>query len=357
MKLLLSLMRNKDFFIPFKKRVGYIGWLGRNNLGDEAMFRASKKLFASLNILPFKDTEILSLLKKLKRDYVYDAIFLGGGTLIGKNYLNILKEAKSNSKVKVAFGSGVQNPIFWDKVGINNRLTEWSELLETFNFVGVRGPLSKDILNNYGFRKAEVIGDPALSLSFDRIKRKPRKNLLGINIGVSNGLVWGNEKAILDSIIKLSNVLISKGWELKFLPVWDQDLNYVEEAVKNLRGKAEIFKEWRSINKTLKFLEQCDLFIGEKLHSVILATCAYTPSIMLEYRPKCLDFMMSMDMQDFNIRTDNLSIDLILDLIRRISNDSDQIQNKMFEKVNFFKKIQKNRAESITKLILSKGTK
>ncbi len=348
-----SLARNWRFFVPFKTKIGYIGCLGKNNLGDAAMFLAIRKLFSSLNVLPFKETKLLKAYQQITKSNIYDAIFLGGGTLIGKGYLDIFKEAKSNHKGKVIFGSGVRNPDFWERVGVDNRLMEWKELLEACNFVGVRGPLSQKILKDHGFHSAEVIGDPALNFARDKIKRKIRNKVLGINIGISNGFVWGNEKEILNKVIKLSRVLISKGWKLKFLPVWDQDVPYIEEAVKKIGSKAEIFDSWKSIDRTLDFLEQCDLFIGEKLHSVILATCVYTPPIMLEYRPKCLDFMMSMELQEFNIRTDRLSIDPIIDLMERLYEKAEYYQNKIALKVNHYKQIQEETRDVLTKHILN----
>ena len=347
-----SIARNWQFFIPFKKRIGYIGWLGRNNLGDEAMFLAIRQLFSSLNILPFKETELLSMYQRFKKSYIYDAIFLGGGTLINSSYLDIFKEAKSNYKTRVIFGSGVQNPDFWDRVGVHNRLMEWIEPLEACNFVGVRGPLSKNILNNHGFHKVKIIGDPGLSFARDEIKRKMRNKTLGVNIGISNGFVWGNETEILNTVIRLSRILIGDGWKLKFLPVWENDIPYIEEAVRNIGAETETFKNWESIDQTLDFLEQCDLFIGEKLHSVIFATCVYTPSIMLEYRPKCLDFMLSMGLEEFTVRTDGLSIDLILNLIQRLSENLEGIQDRMFEKTSYYKKIQAKCADDISTYLI-----
>ena len=87
-----------------------------------------------------------------------------------------------------------------------------------------------------------------------------------------------------------------KGWEITFLPVWEDDLPYIEEAARRINKQVKIFRKYRSVPDTLRFMESRDVFIGEKLHSVALACCAYTPSIMLEYQPKCRDFMTSLDL-------------------------------------------------------------
>ena len=55
----------------------------------------------------------------------------------------------------------------------------------------MRGPLSKRILDEHGFSKAEIIGDPALFFGDVKIKRKKKNKVLGINIGTSFGNSWG----------------------------------------------------------------------------------------------------------------------------------------------------------------------
>jgi exopolysaccharide biosynthesis predicted pyruvyltransferase EpsI len=74
-----SLTRNWQYFIPFKKRIGYIGWLGKTNLGDEAMYLAFKKMFSKFNILPFKNNRNAMMFKKISKKNLYNTVFLGGG--------------------------------------------------------------------------------------------------------------------------------------------------------------------------------------------------------------------------------------------------------------------------------------
>ncbi|MFW9879370.1 MAG: polysaccharide pyruvyl transferase family protein [Candidatus Thorarchaeota archaeon] len=284
---------------------------------------------------------------------IYSIVVFGGGTVINEpGFLKKIKSALDSGHKVFILGAGVRNPIFWDKVkGDNNYLSEWIDCLKSCSFVGVRGPISKKILAINGYNGALITGDPVLYFARDNIKRKLKNKVIGINIGISNGLVWGSEKEILDKIVKLSQILIKKGWKLKFLPVWNRDIPYIQEAIKNIGRKIEVFSEWHSLDKTFNFLEDCDLFIGEKLHSVVLATCVYTPSIMLEYRPKCLDFMMSMNLEKFNIRTDKLNIDLILDLLYELYQNAESYQKNIFNKAHFYRKMQIERSNDITKEI------
>jgi polysaccharide pyruvyl transferase WcaK-like protein len=80
-----------------------------------------------------------------------------------------------------------------------------------------------------------------------------------------------------------------------------------------------------------------DLFVGVKLHTVIAACCVYTPAIMLGYQPKCLDFMRTMDMEAYHIRTDRLDLDHLIEMIRFMSGDLESIQKRQFESVQLFR--------------------
>ena len=46
--------KNIQYLIPGVKKIGYIGWLGKGNLGDEAMYIATKKAFGGACVLPYK---------------------------------------------------------------------------------------------------------------------------------------------------------------------------------------------------------------------------------------------------------------------------------------------------------------
>ena len=67
--------------------------------------------------------------------------------------------------------------------------------------------------------------------------------------------------------------------------------------------------------------------------SVVFAMCAHVPSLMIEYRPKCLDFMKSVGQERFTVRTDQLSGDLLEDrfdeLLASPASTSRQIAERM----------------------------
>lgn len=348
-----SLKRNWRYLNPFSNKIGYVGWLGHHNLGDEAIYSAFREIFKEFDVLPFKNTIKMEYFEKIRNENIFDAVFLGGGTLIGgEGSLNMIKSAQRKRVPTAIFGTGVRSPVFWGKARTDYDINKaWIECLEIAKYVGVRGPLSQQILCNNGLNCSEIIGDLALFFAKDKIKIKNKNKKLGINIGTSGGNVWGKEDEILVFIVKFAEIMIDRGWDITFLPVWDKDILYIEEAMTRIRKHVTLFSEYNSIGKVIDFLEQCDLFVGEKLHSVVLAMCSYTPSIMLEYRPKCLDFMKSMDLEKFNIRTDALRADTIIDMVDELYDSIDSFQESIYKKANYYKKLQLDRSLQILQMM------
>ena len=85
-------------------------------------------------------------------------------------------------------------------------------------------------------------------------------------------------------------------------------------------------------------MHDVDIFIGEKLHSVVLALCTYTPSIMISYAPKCDDFMESVNLHEYTIRTDQLDIERTLYMIESFEVDIPAYQQRIYEEINALKK-------------------
>jgi polysaccharide pyruvyl transferase WcaK-like protein len=335
----MGLYTVRDF--NFGKRIGYLGWIGHGNLGDEAIYQATGMAFNHNYLLPYEFARTTQILQRIINKHLYKFVMLGGGTLIKNQsrYEVLFREAQKLNYPTVVFGSGVRSPEFWDRIpGNSNVLSEWIPLLEQCKFVGVRGPISKSILEQNGFHKAIVLGDPALLLAQPDIKSKVMNKKLGLNIGISDGKVWGKEEEILDFIVNFVRIMIDKGWEITFVPVWDKDIPYIKEAMRRINKQVGLFQKYNSVRDTLEFIESCDIFIGEKLHSVVLACCTYTPSIMLEYRPKCRDFMTSLDLQKYNIKTDCLDNEHIMTLCDQLYENNSIMQRYIFDKVTAYKK-------------------
>lgn len=350
-------MSNARYLLPsHKPKVGYIGWLGHANLGDEALFEAFHLLFSDVRFLPYKNTAKIQAVERYLKYPIYRAGCLGGGTLVYAN--GSLEDFKTATNLKCGsfvFGTGVRQPVFWEgRSQACNSYEAWHEVLKRCRYIGVRGPLSKELLLKGGLEDVEIIGDPVLSLA--RLAPAPRKRsgVLGVNIGVANGLLWGgDESRVLDEVVTFLRLMIKEGWRIRFLPVCPGDLEYIEAAIHRLGGRTDMFRDYLSIKSVLSFMDECDYFIGEKLHSVVFAACAHVPSLMIEYRPKCMDFMMSLGLEAYTLRTDELSSGLLTECFGRLEHDGDLVRQRMIERVTRFAGLQRERAQWIQKVLIN----
>jgi polysaccharide pyruvyl transferase WcaK-like protein len=331
------------------KNVGYLGWVGYGNLGDEANLLAFKHLFQKFEVKHLNSSLLNILLIKSR----CSSVMLGGGTLVFNDpYYSDLKSFLDKKQLAIVFGTGVRNPEYWSTTNKECKsYDDWSACLNRCHYVGVRGPLSKQILNQHGVTNVEVIGDPVMYFADNAIERKKGTKILGLCFGTSYNKMWGDENAFFDFLARFMNIMIEKGWEIRLFSVWEKDNIFMENVAKKIGKNIPIFCGYKSLKETMSFMRNCDVFIGQKLHSVILACCTYTPSIMLEYRPKCLDFMASIGQEEFNMRTNSLSIDKLTAMAEQLQNQSEAVQSDLFNKVHPFKNILSEKAQYISKLI------
>ncbi len=291
---------------PGKKRGYYLGWLGHSNLGDEALKVAVYELFKDSAVMQdHKDGFILRTCRKLGL-FRIDFLMLGGGTLINKHPDWLIEIGTWWAKKNIVFGTGASDPIFWKTIEtFVDKKDDWAKTLNKFDYIGVRGFLSDELLKEWGVKqKVNVIGDPVLFFTRPLVSRKPRKKL-GLNFALpKRDLFWGRDRQKwMNDFTSFVGLMIEDGWEIQFIPVWEEDVRDAKKIEVHFKSpKIKVFLNYESVEETLDLMEKQDVFLGIKLHSVILSYCANTPGIMVEYRPKCRDFMNSIGMDELNIR-------------------------------------------------------
>ena len=320
------------------------------NLGDEALFEAYKALFGGFDLVHYPGGRVLSIPSKVFRLSGYAV--LAGGTLINRWGLTAFQECADIFPRLFVFGTGVAQPSFWSaQSGWKDTMKQWKCVLEKCDYVGVRGPLSAELLVDQGIDNVEVIGDPVLVFAAenypDRNSYEP--NSIGLNLGQSLGNVWGSQDSICAEYVRLATLARDEGWKVSWFVVWPNDLSVTEKAAA-LSGTADhiykIYQDYRSYHELVK---RVSVFVGMKLHSVILATCAYVPSIMLGYRPKCLDYMMSIGQEQDAIRTDKFRAEEVWDRVISKHASRDELSQTLYRSIKPMKDKQLLRAEGLMK--------
>jgi GT2 family glycosyltransferase len=273
--------------------ISYIGLAGHQNLGDDAMLEAVRRL------LPWARVE-----ESLPNAA---AVMLGGGTLLNADsyYLNKVRRVDGPDNERIVFGTGVRNFSYW---GATERFEDWKPFLESALAVGVRGPSSLDDLRAWGFRgEATILGDPALIL--DRPAGVARVDGRVVVCPVfTNGACWGrDDAAVFASIAATVADLAKAGHEVVMMSAHPGDDRWAIEIMR-ASGHPDMpyLAGYASTTVAIELLSSADLVIGERLHAVVLAAAVGTPFVAIEYRPKLRDFTRSIDAEQWCIRTDEL---------------------------------------------------
>jgi len=332
---------------------GYFGWTGYGNLGDEAVFDACKLLFKGQSVKPIRIHQPSLILERLTgRSPSLKFVALGGGTLINQSSIWLKETSYIVSKNIPMFciGTGVAQEDSLDKpAGSDNQmLHEWVELLKRFEYAGVRGPLSQRYLSDAGLN-VEVVGDTALALAPKKYKKRKIGKTIGINVSFgADKVMYGGQDTYIKNMREIVSWLLTEGFVVKILPIWKGDLEASKALYKGSElSSCQLIKAYKSVGEYMAQLEQCDLFVGQKLHATILATTLRIPSLMLEYRPKCLDYMQSMDMQDYSIRTDKINLNIFRDKLGLLISKQAELSSTLDQRVLYYRDLQHKRAKNI----------
>lgn len=332
----------------------YIGYVGYGNLGDEALFEAIARLFADR--IAFDASKELGLINSLLT--FYQSVFLGGGTLIkapSMQYKRVKNALRMSPLAKfIVFGTGVGDPEMWSKFGHATNKKAWCNLLEKTDYLAVRGPLSQQYLQDCGVKKdIKVIGDPALLFAREGIAPKNKSKRIGLNFfstGTQRWIHGQNEANVLEFAESLLRYLNDEGWNITLFPMTKKDESYLTQLLKTSNVEASIFTDYHDTAATLDRLEEQDVFVGERLHSTILASCVYTPAISIEYRTKCRDFMLSINRGAYNSRTDNLNLDRTIEQIDELYSNIPRHQQDIFTNVRARQKMIRDAALEVIRI-------
>ncbi len=336
-----------------KCRIAYVGGsLDYQNLGDEAMPLAYQRLFRGSTVIRYKPTCSIRPIRAL---WPFAAGVLAGGTVIGKAPVSAYKRCFDVLAKCFVFGTGVANPSFWSgRYDIKGRLDDWKGLLQTCGYIGVRGPYSAQILSDIGVKDVEVIGDPVIALADEQpiSKEQVMTHSLGLNVGTSYGNIWGSEDTMFCEVVKLATIAKANSWKVEWFVVWPEDLKMTIDAAEASNTSSQIHTIYDDPVTYLRRVRPLSVFVGMKLHAVVLATCAYVPSVMLEYRPKCRDYMASIGQEDATLRSDRFRADEAWELINAWDSDRCRVSYALYRDIERLRCRQSQRAAEIEQGLL-----
>ena len=331
------------------------GWLGQDNLGDEALLIASRRLFHKFALVQYpRSSRELRMLCRLFRPA--RVAVSSGGTLLNRStsHLAVMQECSTIFPHSFVFGAGVGDPVYWaERSEWKDLLPEWKPVLARCTYVGVRGPRSAEILGDIGI-EAEVIGDPVIALADPKREAETEvvPDSVGLNIGQSYGNVWGSEREIQQEFVRLATLANNAGWKVRWFVVWPEDLAITVQTARDSGTESEICEVYRDPEAFLDLVRPLSVFAGIKLHAVVLATCAHVPSVMLEYRPKCRDYMRSIEQEEYVVRTDSFKGAQVWDTLRSLDARRSHFSDILAERITLLKNRQFERASGLTQVFM-----
>jgi polysaccharide pyruvyl transferase WcaK-like protein len=297
--------------------LAYLGWHGRGNLGDDAI-RAG--VTASLPGTPLVDAPLYPRdLARVVRSGNVRALrrslpFLGGGTCVGRRNWRVhvwCGLALARQRPALAVGVGVEDPAFSGRNSFSDEgeLRRWRGVLRNFDRVTVRGPRSAELLADVGV-DATVVGDPALAL--ERPLGDVDEERIGINLGFGDDL-WGHDPEAVSDVVSTScRDLVRRGYRVVGLAANAEDVPLLRRTFERAGIVAEVELP-HTPDEFSANARRCALVVTMRLHAAVLAALAGTPTVMLEYQPKCRDFARSIGSEQHLVRTDGLSAGTFVD--------------------------------------------
>lgn len=350
-----------QYLFSLKKKAIYVGCTRMGNLGDEAIFEALKKYTKDQLVtyeIPYNKPKAGRLLRKwLIKNPEY--IILGGGTIVKKSkeesYLKIIKDqmALYPQAKRLVLGPGVADEKFAASFGFPINRGDWKSFLDTCSFVSVRGILSKAQLEEWEVAQPiEIFHDPAVCFARNKCKKKNKTKTIALNFAYIGNKIYGENPEQIEKFANaLTERLLQEHWTVYLYPTTKSDLHYMMETI-GLKKHQEIkvYENYTDIDKSLDFLESMDVFLGQRLHSIIFAANVSTPFHAIEYEPKTSDFLLTTGFENYATRTDQLDSEEAYKIVTKLYENIDFEQQKIFDLIQKVK----NKQEICVQQLVSK---
>lgn len=312
--------------MTLRKRILISGYYGFSNAGDEAVLsmiisglREESGGSVDISVLSASPVETASAygvdaVPRMSPKRVMaalnecDLLISGGGSLLQDAtslkslmyYLTVIRMAQIRQKKVMILGQGIGPLKRW----ISRRTV--ADVLDHVDCITVRDSQSAELLKNIGVKRPEitVTADPTLLLTpspaeeVDSLLAEaglaPDTDIIAVSLrgwDIAHGL----EEEMISALERLSLGISARMLFINMHMPGDSHIS--ERAQENIWSAAVQPRIW-SAQQIVGVLGRCRLVIGMRLHALILAAAAGTPSIGIAYDPKVEQFCLSVD-QDF----------------------------------------------------------
>jgi polysaccharide pyruvyl transferase WcaK-like protein len=176
---------------------------------------------------------------------------------------------------------------------------------------------------------------------------------IAINVGYE-GMQYGSQSRTLDALCDCLKHLRSLKFRFEFFAMHQADHQPLEAVRRRLRLEdAPIWSHSIKTSEWLKRLSRAHLVIGQRLHAVISASGLGIPPISIAYRNKCLSFMRDIGLDEYALKTDEISSAKLTDMAVSALDRSEAIRKQLRVSVAEQVHLQEQAAETARQVILS----
>ena len=314
---------------PWRKRrsarVAYLGYVGFDNVGDEACYEAFQQLLearvgnAQIERLASSGAQI---------DQDYDLVVLGGGTLLGyeNQYARMACEALDHGLPLAVIGTGVHRWTFRRPRVANPEVCR--RIVNEAIVAGVRGESSRQQLLAFGAepKRISVCGDLALAWRMQQDDGEGERDDLFLNVAESRGELWGDQNRLHQEMVGVVRRATERGWTVRLVPFFREDTPVCERLSSELdragRSLVRFDAEPPTVDACFRLIRGSRLIVSHRLHGAVLGVLADRPTLAIAYRPKCVEFMESVGLDDSVLRSDEASASSVLSMVDRMLDPS-----------------------------------
>jgi polysaccharide pyruvyl transferase WcaK-like protein len=323
-----------------QKKVLLLGSYGQSNLGDDLLMwnylellkskgfneiyvnanttefipEVIKKAYPNLHIVTTYETSILDYIRLIKN---VDCVVYGGGTLYKELYASTGRSPYSVIIRMMGFNiiaKLLRTKLYHLHIGIGSLKTKKGKWIAKLALGASTLTIFRD-QKSYDFAKDTLHVSPQkIMKSTDglfinhvwqsvwnkddmQIDRKKYKRVVGVNV-LSDIPDWIDRAQYINVMQRFVKTLLDDNVYVVFVPFQytfnpRNDLVFTEEIFGDIlktRQNYTILSE-ATIDDISSYLQQCDLFVGMRFHSLLLSTVNTVPFVAVAYDTKCWRFI------------------------------------------------------------------
>ena len=183
-------------------------------------------------------------------------------------------------------------------------------------------------------------------LSLEKIRRD--RPFLGFNINayVDTWVETGREPINIESFLRdiasvLDKVIEDLNVNVIFFATQHMDIPIISRVINLIRNKERvnlITNKRYSSQEIMGLLGEIELFIGMRLHSLILASAMHTPILGLVYQDKVRNYLRELNLEEQRLEFSNFNVENLFNITKKSWYEREKIKKHLSKQIEELKK-------------------